>query len=418
VLFVGWQGWGFRDTSSRGRGGFDKAIPVATVQAARGDMQLFLGGLGTVTPANAVVVKSRVDGQLMRVHFKEGQLVKAGDLLAEIDPRPFAVQLMQAEGQLARDTALLKNAQLDLERYEMLWSQDSIAKQQVDAQAALVRQYEGAAKVDAGQVADAKLQLTYANVTAPASGRVGLRQVDPGNIVHASDTNGIVAIAQVQPIYVVFTLPEDNLPRLVQKLNAKQTIAVDAYDRSQKLKLASGTLIAIDNQIDTTTGTVKLKAEFKNTDSALFPNQFVNIRMQIDTLRDVTLVPVAAVQRGAQDNFVYVLQLDDTVKLQTVRVGDTEHDRVVIEEGLKPGDVVVVEGLDQLRDGIEVEPVKRDGQQTAIDERSAPEHSSSLSKEKTPKYFWQRWFNSDDSGAKNGEERTKNSDHKRRRKPE
>lgn len=404
--------------SKRDRGGFDRAIPVATATATRGELKLFLGGLGTVTPANAVVVKSRVDGQLLRVHFKEGQLVKAGDLLAEIDPRPFEVQLAQAEGQLARDAALLKNSQLDLERYEMLWSQDSIAKQQVDAQASLVRQYEGATKVDAGQVANAQLQLTYAKVTAPASGRVGLRQVDPGNIVHATDANGIVAIAQVQPIYVVFTLPEDNLPRLVQKINAKQIIAIDAYDRAQKLKLATGTLLAIDNQIDTTTGTVKVKAEFKNDDSALFPNQFVNVRLQIDTLRDVILVPVAAVQRGAQDNFVYVLQSANaecvscgdsrenkwTVKLQTVHVGDTENDSVVIEDGIKPGDAVIVEGLDQLRDGIAVEPVKKDGQALATDEQSASQERASLDQKK---YFWQRWFKSANSGEQ-----------KRRQKPE
>lgn len=408
-----WHGTGKSSAANkRGHDASDRPIPVATATVARGDLKLFLGGLGTVTPANAVVVKSRVDGQLLSVHFKEGQLVKAGDLLAEIDPRPFQVQLMQAEGQFARDAALLKNSQLDLERYEMLWSQDSIAKQQVDAQASLVRQYEGATKVDEGQVADAKLQLTYAKVTAPASGRVGLRQVDPGNIVHAADTNGIVAIAQVQPIYVVFTLPEDNLPRLVQKINAKQSIAIDAYDRAQKLKLATGTLLAIDNQIDTTTGTLKLKAEFKNDDSALFPNQFVNVRMLIDTLSNVILAPVAAVQRGAQDNFVYVLQNDNTVKLQTVHVGETENERVVIEDGLKPGDAVIVEGLDQLRDGIAVEPVKRDGQTLASEQPQLAD--------KKKKSLWQRLFKSGDSadGSAKTDSSAKDGEHKRRRSSE
>jgi membrane fusion protein, multidrug efflux system len=367
VILLAWRIWSVRGASQHDRAGFDRAVPVATATALRGELKLLLSALGTVTATNAVVVKSRVDGQLLRVHFKEGQFVKAGALLAEIDPRPFAVQLAQAEGQLARDTALLKNAQLDLERYQMLWSQDSIAKQQVDAQAALVSQYEGAIKVDAGQIAAAKLQLTYAQVTAPASGRVGLRQVDPGNIVHTADSNGIVSIAQVQPIYVIFTLPEDNLPRLVQRMN-KQTrntqdhIAIDAYDRTQKLKLATGSLVAIDNQIDTATGTIKLKAEFKNDDSALFPNQFVNVRLQIDTLRDVTLVPVDAVQHGAQGDFVYAVQADNTVKLQSVRIGESDGEHVVIESGIEPGSTVVIEGLEQLRDGSAVSVVQRESQ--------------------------------------------------------
>lgn len=363
VWFAFWRTGG---DAKRGAGP-ERAVPVATVSVKRGDLNLFLNALGTVTPANSVVVKSRVEGQLLRVHFNEGQFVKAGDLLAEIDPRPFEVQLVQAEGQRARDTALLKNAQLDLERYQMLWSQDSIAKQEVDAQAALVRQYEGAVKVDDGQVADAKLQLTYAKVTAPASGRVGLRQVDAGNIVNTSDTNGIVTITQVQPMYVIFTLPEDNLPRLIQKMNqqkpnTKQTVSVDVYDRSQKYKLAAGFLSAIDNQIDTTTGTLRIKAEFKNEDSALFPNQFVNARLQIDTLRDMTLVKVDAVQRGAQGDFVYVVQPDGTVKLQNISIGESDGERVVIDKGLEPGAEVVVEGLEQLRDGSAIEVVQRDGQ--------------------------------------------------------
>ena len=359
---IGWQLSHRGAAANGGRGGFDgRPTPVATARAVRGDMPLFLGGLGTVTPANNVLVQSRVDGQLLRLHFQEGQLVRAGDLLAEIDPRPFEVQLMQAQGQLARDEALLKNAQVDLERYRMLWSQDSIAKQQVDAQEALVRQYEGSVKVDEGAVADAKLQLSYAKVTAPVAGRVGLRQVDPGNIVHTSDANGIVLITQVQPINVVFTLPEDNLPRLMLRLADRTQLSVDAYDRQQKLKLASGTLLTVDNQIDTTTGTVKLKAQFRNDNYTLFPNQFVNARMQIDTLRDVTIVPVGAVQRGAQNNFVYLLGDDGTVTLRTVRVGDTEGERAVIEDGLQPGDEVVVEGLDRLRDGSRVEVVSRDG---------------------------------------------------------
>ncbi len=359
------------DAKAGGFGGFDRAVPVAVITAARGDLNLSLNALGTVIPAQAVTVKSRVDGQLLRVHFQEGQFVKAGDLLAEIDPRAFDVQLAQAQGQLARDTALLKNAQIDLERYEMLWSQDSIAKQEVDAQASLVRQYEGAVKVDEGQIADAKLQLSYAKITAPVGGRVGLKQVDPGNIVHTSDTGGIVTITQIQPIYVLFTLPEDNLPRLLQKLNSKQQVAIDAYDRSQKLKLASGMLNAIDNQIDTATGTLKIKAQFSNDDNSLFPNQFVNVRLQIDTLRDRILAPVEAVQTGAEGHFVYVLQADGSAKLQAVQLGESDGKRVVIDRGLDDGAVVIVEGLEQLRDGSKVDVVKRDGQKVEASATSA-----------------------------------------------
>jgi multidrug efflux system membrane fusion protein len=385
VLLCAVIAWHFFGKRGSGREGLeDRPVPIAVATATQGDLPLFLSGLGTVTPANNVLVQSRVDGQLLKLHFQEGQLVRAGDLLAEIDPRQFQVQLQQAEGQLAHDAALLKNAQIDLERYRTLWSQDSIAKQQVDAQEALVRQYEGTVQVDLGAVENAKLQLVYAKVTAPASGRVGLRQVDPGNIVHTTDTNGIVLITQVQPVNVVFTLPEDNLQRVVQKLAAKTALTVAAYDRQQKLKLASGALLTVDNQIDTTTGTVKLKAQFPNEDSALFPNQFVNIRMQVDTLRGVVMVPVNAVQRGAQTNFVYLLGADHTVKIQNVRVGDTEADRIVIESGLKAGDQVVIEGLDKLRDGSAVEVVSRDGKAVGGEKADAKEaNKASDSSEKS-----------------------------------
>lgn len=342
-----------------GRPGENRPIPVSTATVARGDLKIFLSGLGTVTPVANVLVRSRVDGELLRVHFKEGQTVRAGDLLAEIDPRAFQVQLTQAEGQQARDKALLQNARIDLERYELLWSQDSIAKQQVDAQQSLVRQYEGAVLADQGQIDDARLQLAYARITAPIGGRVGLRQVDPGNIVHASDANGLVTIAQVQPITVLFTLPEDNLPLLVEKVQAGAPIPVAAYDRQQKRLLANGTLLTLDNQIDTTTGTVKLKAQFRNEDSALFPNQFVNVRMLIDTRRDVALLPTAGVQRGSQDNFVYLVGADHKVTLRTIQLGDTEGDQVVIESGLQVGDQVVIDGIDKLREGSAVEPVAR-----------------------------------------------------------
>lgn len=368
--------WSFLGGANRGagHGAEDRAIPVAIASAVNGSLALFLNGLGTVIPANTVLVRSQVGGQLLRVHFREGQLVHAGDLLAEIDPRPYQVQLTQAQGQLARDEALLKNAVIDLERYRTLWSQDSIAKQQVDAQAALVQQYQGTVESDRGSVDNAKLQLVYARVTAPFGGRVGLRQVDPGNIVTSTDPNGIVVITQVQPITVVFTLPEDNLPRVVQKLNTNTGLPVDAYDRQQKLKLASGILLTVDNQIDTSTGTVKLKAEFSNTDGALFPNQFVNVRMLIDTLRDRTLIPVAAVQHGAHGNFVYLVQADNTIKLQPVQLGDTAADQVVVESGLVAGARVVVEGADKLLAGSRVEPVDRSG--TAVPAQSTAHPAS------------------------------------------
>ena len=391
VLIIGWRIWQLQ--SGRDRRGFDSAVPVATATATRGDLTLFLNGLGTVTPASAVVVKSRVDGQLLRVHFKEGQFVKAGDLLAEIDPRPFEVQLQQAQGQLARDSAQLKNAQVDLARYQLLWSQDSIAKQEVDAQAALVRQYDGAVKVDVAQVADAKLQLTYANITAPISGRVGLRQVDPGNIVHAADTSGIVSIAQVRPIDVVFTLPEDNLPRLMQQVHAGAKIPIDAYDRALKLKLATGRLLAVDNEIDTTTGTVKLKAVFDNADDALFPNQFVNVRMPIETLHDVVLVPVAAVQSGTQGDFVYAVQDDGTVKLSNVNTGANDGEHVVIDSGIAAATQIVVEGVEKLRDGSAVDVVQRDG-------RELGKPAAGADTDKRRNSLWQRIKNSVGAGGR------------------
>jgi len=347
-----------------GKGGFSKGggnVPVVAVAATTADVGVQLDGLGSVTPVATVTVRSRVDGQLMKLLFKEGQVVKAGDVLAEIDPRPAQVQLSTAEGALARDQALLKNAQVDLERYRVLLQQDSIARQQLDTQEALVRQYEATVKMDHAAIDSARLQLSYSRITAPIGGRLGLRQVDLGNIVRAGDANGLVVITQLQPVTVVFSIPEDSLPAVMKRLKAGEKLPVAAFDRAGKVQLASGMLLTVDNQIDPATGTVKLKAQFANEDLSLFANQFVNVRMLVDTKVGATVVPAAAVQRGTPGTFVYAVDAETkAVSVRKVKLGPAQGEQVAIEEGIRPGTLVVVDGADKLREGAVVEMVVRD----------------------------------------------------------
>jgi multidrug efflux system membrane fusion protein len=355
VLLAVWLVWRNQAANDDARQHGKQSPQVVTVAAvAPRDIAIYLTALGTVTPNNTVTVHSRVDGQLMRLGFTEGQMVKAGQVLAELDPRPFQVALTQAEGQLARDQALLKNAQIDLARYRTLLAQNSIAQQQVATQEALVAQYQGSVLTDKGAVDSAKLQLSYSRVTAPVSGRVGLKQVDLGNIVHAADSNGVVIITEMQPTNVVFSLPEDQLSQVLPAVNAHAVLPVEAYDRENRNKLSLGRLLTVDNQVDTTTGTVKLKAVFANQDNALFPNQFVNVRLGTAVRKGALVIPLAALQRGQPGTFVYVVKPDNTVALRVVQPGPAEGDAQIVDSGLKAGERVVTDGMDRLRDGAKV----------------------------------------------------------------
>jgi multidrug efflux system membrane fusion protein len=336
---------------------------VKVAAARKGAVSIYLNGLGSVAAYNTVTAKSRVDGQLIRITFQEGQFVQKGDLLAELDPRPFEVQLAQAEGQLARDQAQLNNAKVDLARYQTLLEQDSIPKQQLDTQVAAVAQFEGAIKADQAQIESARLELTYCRITAPIGGRVGLRLLDVGNIVHSNDQNGVLVITQVQPISVLFTIPEDDLPPVLKKLRTGARLPVEAYDRSGKTKIATGYLLTLDNQIDPSTGTARLKAVFQNRDNALFPNQFVNIRLLLDVRRESLLVPVVAIQRGPQGTFVYVVKASQAVEVRPVTLGITEGNDASIDAGLSTGEVVVVDGMDKLQAGSHVRLSERDSGQ-------------------------------------------------------
>lgn len=333
-----------------GRGGIP---PVVAVKATRGDIAVYYTGLGAVTPIYTVTVKSRVDGELMSIHYKEGDIVQKGDLLVEIDPRPYQVALTQAEGTMARDQATLNNARVDLTRYETLLKQNAVPEQQLATQKATVAQDEGVVKSDQGAIDSAKLNLVYSKITAPISGRIGLRLVDPGNIVHASDANGLLVITQIQPISVIFTIAENQIPAVLQRFRAGQRLQVDALDPDKK-KLAQGTLSTIDNEIDQSTGTLKLRADFSNSRLELFPNQFVNARLLVQQKHGVVLLPAAAIQRNTQMTYVYLIKPDSTVTIRPVTVGTTEADQSEITSGLQPGDQVVMTGVDKLTEGVKV----------------------------------------------------------------
>ncbi|WP_047250209.1 MdtA/MuxA family multidrug efflux RND transporter periplasmic adaptor subunit [Chromobacterium subtsugae] len=349
-----------KDAAANAKGGAPMAVGVTAARTL--DAPLQLNALGTVNSTYTVTVRSRVDGQLDKVHFEEGQLVKQGQLLAELDPRPYLAALTQAQGQLLRDQALLQNAQLDLARYRQLLAQNSISKQQVDTQDALVKQYQGTVKLDQGSVDNAKLQLDYSRVTAPVAGRVGLRQVDPGNIVHASDANGVVVITQTQPINVVFAIPEVSLSQVLQAAADNKQLKVEAWDRDNKHKLADGVLLAMDNQLNTSTGTINIKAKFANEKQALFPNQFVNVNLQLGVRKNAIVVPTAAVQLGKAGSYVYTVGSDSTVSVSKVAVGPASGDVTIIESGLRAGQQVVIDGVDKLRNGAKVKVIDRAAQ--------------------------------------------------------
>ncbi|HDR9763623.1 TPA: MdtA/MuxA family multidrug efflux RND transporter periplasmic adaptor subunit [Burkholderia cepacia] len=342
----------------RGRGGpaamANIPQPVQVATATQGEMPIVLSALGTVTPLANVTVKTQLSGYLQSVSFQEGQIVRKGDVLAQIDPRPYQVSLENAEGTHARDSALLATARLDLKRYQTLLSQDSIASQTVDTQASLVKQYEGAVKTDQAAIDSAKLNLTYARITAPVSGRVGLRQVDPGNYVTPGDANGIVVITQLQPMSVIFTTSEDNLPQILKQVNAGQKLSVTAYNRNNTVPLETGSLATLDNQIDTSTGTVKLRANFDNKEGMLFPNQFVNTRLLVDVMRNATIVPTSAVLTGSIGQFVYVVKPDNTVTVRKVTIGPVDGERTSIVSGVSLGERVVTDGSDRLREGAKI----------------------------------------------------------------
>ena len=357
VLILGgiawWERRGPDPAAKAGGDATSRPVMVTTASAHQGDIGIYLNALGTVTPVYTVTVTSRVQGEITQVYYREGQMVRKGDPLIEIDPRPYQAALTQVEGQLAHDQAVLTEAKIDLDRYKQALDRNAIAKQQYDDQEQVVLQDEGTVKNDEGQLANAKVNLVYTHITAPIAGRVGLRLVDPGNIVQANSTTALVVITQLQPITVIFSIAEDSLSQIQQQLRKGKKLTVDAFDREASTKLASGTLLTLDNVIDPTTGTLKLKAMFDNSDNALFPSQFVNVKLLVDTQHNVTLIPTPAIQRNAQGAFVYVIRSDQTASMRTITPGTTDGS-VTAVQGLQPQDVVAVNGFDKLLDGAKV----------------------------------------------------------------
>lgn len=351
VLFILVRHYRYHNEASHQR---HSAALVQVAPVTTADVPVYLSALGNVTPTYTITVKTQINGQLLRVLFKEGQMVKVGQVLAEIDPRPYEAQLMQYTGQLERDEALLANARLDLQRYQTLWKQNSVAKQTLDTQVALVHQYEGSVKLDQGLIATTQLNLVYCHITAPVNGRIGLRLVDPGNFVQTADTSGLFIIDTLDPITVIFTVAEDYIPDIIHAIYADKKFIVKAYDRQQNKLLATGTLLTMDNQIDPTTGTVKLRASFPNDHNILFPSQFVNVKLLVKILQNATIVPTAAIQYSVKDPYVFILNQNQTVSIRSVKLGVTVGDETVVTEGISVGQQVITEGVDQLTEGVKV----------------------------------------------------------------